>query len=144
MRLLNGKEVVGLTDQQAADLIGEPVGRTSLALARLDSAISQMKAQRQAALKTAEGSWSISDDEELAHLKRLRAGTSARPPRPFLVRGVLGFEDTGGFTVQQCGDRLDALHGSLGRSTPQPQSAPVIVLLSRTPARIHADFSVAE
>jgi hypothetical protein len=144
LRLLSSKEVLTLTDQQAAMLLGEPVGTTSFALERLDAAISELKVQRQAELEHQEGSWSIADSEKLADLVRLRSRVSERPPQPFLLRATMGFEGTGTFLAQQCDSSLYVIHGSLGRSSPQPQSVPVIVLLSQTPLRIHSEISVAE
>jgi hypothetical protein len=144
-RLLGGAQFVGLTDRQAANLLGEPFGRTSLASVRLDRAISRMKAQRRAALKGApEGSWSFADEEAFTRLIQLRAKTAGRPPHPFLVRAAVGLEGTGAFTAEQCGGRLAVHHGSLGRSNPTPRSVPVIVLLSGAPTRVHTDYSVAE
>lgn len=144
LRLLGSKEVLSLTDQQAATLLNEPIGPHSFALERLDAAVSQLQARRQAELQHQEGSWTGVDNDKLAELVRLRSRVSEAPPRPFLLRAMMGFEGTGAFFASQCGSSLQVLHGSLGRSSPQSQWVPIVVLLSQTPVHIHSEISVAE
>jgi hypothetical protein len=64
--------------------------------------------------------------------------------KPYLVRGVVGFEGTGSFTGYVQGKELWIIHGSLGRGAPTLRRRPVVVLLEEQPATVHVWASVAE
>ncbi len=143
-RLLGGKTVVQLTDDQAATLIGEPLGRDSLARTLVGRAISRLEQQRADELDHQIGSWGGTEVDELTNLLKEEVPMMFAPPRPFLFRAVRGFEGTGSFSAEECGDRLEIHHGSLGTNRPPPTSVPVVIFLKQRPAQVHSDYSVIE
>ncbi|HEV2641914.1 MAG TPA: hypothetical protein VGT98_04380 [Candidatus Elarobacter sp.] len=143
-RLLGSESAVQLTDGQAAMLIGKPRGRDSLARTLIGRAISRLEKQRADELDHQIGSWGARDADELAGLLKAEVPMIFSPPRPFLFRAVRGFEGTGNFSAEECGDRLDIHHGSLGRNRPPPTSALIVIFLKRQPANVHTDYTVIE
>ena len=142
-RQLHTVDIVALTDAQAAALLNEPTGPLPLARRHLNRAIADLKHQRREEMVFQRGGWSQEDEADLTALTHLPAASVARL-RPFLVRAVIGFEGTGHFGAQLCGDELDITHDSLGHSTPKPTPGAVIVFLPTPPRLIKADISVAE
>jgi len=145
LALLGGRDAIALSDAQAASLLGLPSpSNTSLAESLLSESISDMQQRRKNELEHQVGSWSVADAEELSALIRYQESSRSSPPRAFLVHAVEGFEATGAFSASQCGETLKIYHGSLGHSTPQPTTVPVIVFLNREPKYVSSTFSVAE
>ena len=81
-----------------------------------------------------------------ADLDSYGLGARAESPegRPFLVRGLVGFEGTGRFSVYRLGDDLVVLHGSLGSSMPRPKRRPLVVWLPKEPTHVYVDINVAQ
>ncbi len=142
-RQLHSADVVALTDAQAAALLNEPASPAPLARRHLNRLVADLKHQRREEMVFQRGSWGDDGEAELTALTHLPAASVARL-RPFLVRAVIGFEGTGHFGAQLCGDELDITHDSLGHSTPKPTPGAVIVFLPHPPRLIKADISVAE
>jgi len=143
-RLLGGKTALQLTDGQAAALLEERLSRDSLARTLVGGEISRRRKQRADALDHQIGSWGGTDADELADLIAAERSLISSPARPFLFRAVRGFEGTGSFRAEACGDRLEIHHGSLGTNRPPPASVPVVIFLKQQPAHVHSDYSVIE
>lgn len=145
MSMLQGDTGTRLTEAQLATLVQvrKKHGET-FAEAFLQDAIRQLEQSRDDELQRRNGSWSRWDQAQLDDLVRLRSERAWSNRDPYLVMAVAGFEGTGIFTAQQCGDDLDVSHASLGRQSPPPLNVPVIVFLDRKPGHIHTGMSVAE
>ena len=64
--------------------------------------------------------------------------------RPYLVRGQVYFEGTGGFTVVLNGKLLEVHHSCLGHSTPEKKAVVILVFLERDIEAVKASASIAE
>lgn len=108
------------------------------------------------------------EDARLANGKRVRGGTArdddaysalvivrskyragynrwgARYMKPYLVRGVVLNESTGGFGVSECERTVVVSHGSLGRSWPTPDRRALVVFLVNEPMDVIVTTSMAE
>lgn len=84
-------------------------------------------------------------------LSREDAKALAAPPagdvsgrRPFLVRGVVLNEGTGGFWVTRKGGRMSVHHGCLGRRPVPMERRAVVVYLERPPDEVYVTCSMDE
>ena len=131
---LNTSDVSRFTDEQDGD---------GSAAARVAAAILRLQQEKERVLRTRIGSWGGASELRLIELERLQTSARLSSLRPFVVRGVAGFELTGGFNASWCGDDLSVLHISLGASRPSATRVPVVIYLEKRPARVLVGFSVA-
>lgn len=64
--------------------------------------------------------------------------------KPYLVRGLYYFRETGGFTLFTKGDALLVQHDSSGSTTPKEQRTGVIVWLASEPSAVYVDCQITE
>ncbi len=64
--------------------------------------------------------------------------------KPFLVRGLVYFKDTGTFTVFEKDQSIYVRHDSTGATTPPEKRSAVVVFLGQKPKDVFVDCQVAE
>lgn len=64
--------------------------------------------------------------------------------KPYLLRGLMYFKDTGSFSVFEKDESVYVRHDSLGSSTPKETRSAVVVYLSFRPKTVYVDCQVAE
>ncbi len=64
--------------------------------------------------------------------------------KPYLLRGLIYFKDTGSFSVFEKDESVYVRHDSLGSSTPKETRSAVVVFLAFKPKTVYVDCQVAE
>ncbi len=64
--------------------------------------------------------------------------------KPYLLRGLIYFKDTGSFSVFEKDESVYVRHDSLGSSTPQETRSAVVAFLAFKPKIVYVDCQVAE
>ncbi len=143
---LSVETVVPLTEREAAALIGNDsaAGQTPGAIRLVQKRIDLLRARRRRQMILHIGGWSRADEEELANYQNSLLGGEYHGLRPFLVRAVAKWENTGGLSGSLCGGELIIVHQSLGRSTPSTILFPAVVYLHDMPSRVYTTWSIAE
>ncbi len=113
------------------------------AAAKVSAARARLEQEKEKVLGTRTGSWGGAQELRIVQLERLQSSARLADLRPFLVRGVAGYEFTGAYSVAWCGEDLSVTHVSLGDGIPPPIRLPVIVYLEKQPAHVHVGLAVA-
>lgn len=143
--MLRSSAIIALTEAQVGALVHERKRQDeNFAKRFLSDAIGRLEQRRDDELKHQIGSWTDFDQRTLDELVQLQNERAWSQYSPYLIMAVVGFEHTGGFSAEECGDDLVIGHSSLGRWTPPPSNIPVIVFLDHKPMHIHSEMSVAE
>src|SRR5262249_16678566 len=63
---------------------------------------------------------------------------------PYLVKGQVGFEGTGGFSVSLKGSQISVHHSSLGHSNPDVDTVALVIFVEKEIDGVQTRVSVAE
>lgn len=142
---LREESLVSLSDDLAARLLDVPVGEnSSLAASLLQRHISQLRERKRLQLEERIGGWSLADDDDLNSSETQLTEVDSRPPRPFLIRAVSKFDQTGGLYAYSCDNSLHIHHSSLGSFVPPSRPLPAVVFLPSPPDRVYVSWGIVD
>lgn len=144
--LLESVPYVALDEGRASSLTEQwtPKANAYVSATRLVAVTIALLEEREVLVTTKHvGGFSLADKNRLDGLRKLMQSQSLSKLMPYLVRGIVKNEWTGGFSAALCDGDLWISHLSLGVRVPPSRRVPVVVFLEKAPAHVYVKWGMA-